>query len=75
VGHRAQRQRFSLAAEHQQRAGAENRSVAIDGAKLVYRRFGNAEMEGPPLVCLQHFRGNLTSGIRRWSIASLRIAR
>src|SRR5512133_209661 len=54
---------------------AENRSVAIDGAKLVYRRFGNAEMEGPPLVCLQHFHGNLTTGIRRWSIASLRIAR
>jgi pimeloyl-ACP methyl ester carboxylesterase len=38
---------------------AENRSVAIEGATLVYRRFGNAETEAPPLVCLQHFRGNL----------------
>jgi len=37
---------------------AENRSVAIEGATLVYRRFGNAETEAPPLVCLQHFRGN-----------------
>jgi hypothetical protein len=38
---------------------AENHSVAIEGATLVYRRFGNAETEAPPLVCLQHFRGNL----------------
>ena len=38
---------------------AENRFVAIEGATLVYRRFGNAEIEAPPLVCLQHFRGNL----------------
>jgi pimeloyl-ACP methyl ester carboxylesterase len=38
---------------------AENRSVEIDGAALVYRRFGNAQPGAPPLVCLQHFRGNL----------------
>jgi pimeloyl-ACP methyl ester carboxylesterase len=38
---------------------AENRSVAIEGATLVYRRFGNAETDAPQLVCLQHFRGNL----------------
>jgi hypothetical protein len=54
---------------------AENRSVAIEGATLVYRRFGKAETEAPPLVCLQHFRGNPTTGIRRWSTASLRTAR
>src|SRR5690348_15920431 len=38
---------------------AENRSVEIDGATLVYRRFGNEQTDAPPLVCLQHFRGNL----------------
>jgi pimeloyl-ACP methyl ester carboxylesterase len=38
---------------------AENRSVEVDGETLVYRRFGNAQTDAPPLVCLQHFRGNL----------------
>ncbi len=38
---------------------ADNRSVEIDGATLVYRRFGDPETDAPPLVCLQHFRGNL----------------
>ena len=38
---------------------AENRSVEIDGATLVYRRFGESGTGAPPLVCLQHFRGNL----------------
>jgi pimeloyl-ACP methyl ester carboxylesterase len=38
---------------------AENRSVDVDGATLVYRRFGDAETDAPPLLCLQHFRGNL----------------
>jgi pimeloyl-ACP methyl ester carboxylesterase len=38
---------------------APNRSVEVDGATLVYRRFGNAESQAPPLLCLQHFRGNL----------------
>jgi pimeloyl-ACP methyl ester carboxylesterase len=38
---------------------AENRKVEIDGATLLYRRFGDGESEAPPLVCLQHFRGNL----------------
>jgi pimeloyl-ACP methyl ester carboxylesterase len=37
---------------------AANRSVEVDGATLVYRRFGNARTP-VPLVCLQHFRGNL----------------
>jgi pimeloyl-ACP methyl ester carboxylesterase len=38
---------------------AANRSVEIDGATLVYRRFGNVETDAPPLLFLQHFRGNL----------------
>jgi pimeloyl-ACP methyl ester carboxylesterase len=38
---------------------APNSSVEIDGATLVYRRFGNAETDAPPLLFLQHFRGNL----------------
>ncbi len=38
---------------------AENRSVDIEGATLVYRRFGTADTDAPPLLCLQHFRGNL----------------
>jgi pimeloyl-ACP methyl ester carboxylesterase len=38
---------------------AENRAVEIAGATLVYRRFGNSESGAPPLVFLQHFRGNL----------------
>jgi pimeloyl-ACP methyl ester carboxylesterase len=38
---------------------AQNRSVEIDAATLVYRRFGDSQSDAPPLVCLQHFRGNL----------------
>jgi pimeloyl-ACP methyl ester carboxylesterase len=38
---------------------AENRSVEIEGATLVHRRFGDGASDAPPLVCLQHFRGNL----------------
>jgi pimeloyl-ACP methyl ester carboxylesterase len=38
---------------------AENRSVEIEGATLVYRRFGDRAADAPPLLCLQHFRGNL----------------
>jgi pimeloyl-ACP methyl ester carboxylesterase len=38
---------------------AENRSVEVDGETFVYRRFGNDETDAPPLLCLQHFRGNL----------------
>ena len=40
---------------------AENRSIEIDGDFLVYRRFGNEQTDAPPLLCLQHFRGNLDS--------------
>jgi pimeloyl-ACP methyl ester carboxylesterase len=38
---------------------AENRSIEVDGDSFVYRRFGNKQTDAPPLVCLQHFRGNL----------------
>jgi pimeloyl-ACP methyl ester carboxylesterase len=38
---------------------AENRRAEIDGATLFYRRFGNDGTDAPPLLCLQHFRGNL----------------
>jgi pimeloyl-ACP methyl ester carboxylesterase len=38
---------------------ARNRSVKVDGETFVYRRLGNAENEAPPLLLLQHFRGNL----------------
>jgi pimeloyl-ACP methyl ester carboxylesterase len=38
---------------------AENRSLEIDGATLRYRRFGDSASGAPPLLCLQHFRGNL----------------
>src|SRR5947208_10513749 len=40
---------------------AENRSIQIDGDSFVYRRFGNEQTEAPPLIGLQHFRGNLDS--------------
>src|SRR3954453_19839241 len=40
---------------------AENRSGELDGATLVCRRFGNTDTDAPPLLCLQHFRGNLDS--------------
>src|ERR1700751_1439606 len=40
---------------------AENRSIQVDGDSFVYRRFGNADSDAPPLIGLQHFRGNLDS--------------
>jgi pimeloyl-ACP methyl ester carboxylesterase len=38
-----------------------NQPIQIDGDTLVYRRFGNEQTDAPPLICLQHFRGNLDS--------------
>ena len=38
-----------------------NQSIQIDGDSFVYRRFGNEQMDAPPLLFLQHFRGNLDS--------------
>ena len=38
---------------------AKTQSAQIDGATLAYRRFGNQQTGAAPLVCLQHFRGNL----------------
>jgi pimeloyl-ACP methyl ester carboxylesterase len=40
---------------------AENQAIQIDGDSFVYRRFGNEQTDAPPLICLQHFRGNLDS--------------
>jgi pimeloyl-ACP methyl ester carboxylesterase len=37
----------------------KTQSAEIDGATLVYRRFGKQQTGAAPLVCLQHFRGNL----------------
>ena len=44
-----------------------NRSIEVDGDTFVYRRFGNSETDTPPLLCLQHFRGNLDG----WDPASV----
>jgi pimeloyl-ACP methyl ester carboxylesterase len=39
---------------------APNRSIdAANGVSYAYRRFGNAERGAPPLVFLEHSRGNL----------------
>jgi pimeloyl-ACP methyl ester carboxylesterase len=38
---------------------APNLSVNVVGETFVYRRFGNDATDSPPLLCLQHFRGNL----------------
>jgi pimeloyl-ACP methyl ester carboxylesterase len=39
---------------------APNQSVEdANGITYAYRRFGNAESDAPPLLFLQHFRGNL----------------
>ena len=40
---------------------AANRTADVNGATLVYRRFGRERIDVPPLLCLQHFRGNLES--------------
>jgi pimeloyl-ACP methyl ester carboxylesterase len=40
---------------------AENQAIQIDGDSFVYRRFGNDHNDAPPLIGLQHFRGNLDS--------------
>jgi pimeloyl-ACP methyl ester carboxylesterase len=38
---------------------APNMKVDVGGATLVYRRFGKEDSGCPPLLFLQHFRGNL----------------
>src|SRR3954464_10749387 len=39
----------------------ENLSLEIGDVSFAYRRFGNGRAAAPPLVMLQHFRGNLDS--------------
>ena len=39
---------------------APNRTItAANGVTYAYRRFGKTDGQAPPLVCLQHFRGNI----------------
>jgi pimeloyl-ACP methyl ester carboxylesterase len=38
---------------------AENLSLEVGDVSFAYRRFGNVQAVAPPLVMLQHFRGNL----------------
>jgi pimeloyl-ACP methyl ester carboxylesterase len=45
--------------ETRSQLSAENRFIEVGGDSLVYRRFGNAQADAAPLLCLQHFRGNL----------------
>ncbi len=45
---------------------APNLSVEVNGGTFVYRRYGNTKRDTPPLLCLQHFRGNLD----QWDPAS-----
>src|SRR5262245_21363812 len=45
---------------------APNLSIKVDRDTFVYRRFGNTKNNTPPLLCLQHFRGNLD----QWDPAS-----
>jgi pimeloyl-ACP methyl ester carboxylesterase len=40
---------------------APNLSLDIAGDTFAYRRFGHSRADRPPLLCLQHFRGNLDS--------------
>jgi pimeloyl-ACP methyl ester carboxylesterase len=40
---------------------APNRLLDVDAARFVFRRFGDTGTARPPLLCLQHFRGNLDS--------------
>ena len=37
----------------------ENLSLEVGDVSFVYRRFGNEQTDAPPLLMLQHFRGNL----------------
>jgi hypothetical protein len=45
---------------------APNLSIEVDRDTFVYRRYGNTKRDTPPLLCLQHFRGNLD----QWDPAS-----
>jgi pimeloyl-ACP methyl ester carboxylesterase len=53
--------RSALATDIGSQLTADNRSIEVGGDTLVYRRFGSTQTNGVPLLCLQHFRGNLDS--------------
>jgi pimeloyl-ACP methyl ester carboxylesterase len=50
---------MTTAISHHEALSAPNRTVVVDAETFVYRRFGNSEAGAPPLLFLQHFRGNL----------------
>jgi pimeloyl-ACP methyl ester carboxylesterase len=50
---------MSASVANQSALTAVNLSVQVDGETLVYRRFGKVDSGAPPLLFLQHFRGNL----------------
>src|SRR5207344_1987736 len=51
---------ISFGPAHDRQLTAENLTVeAANGVGYAYRRFGNTGTASPPLVFLQHFRGNL----------------
>src|SRR3954452_4514581 len=56
-----ERSRVTRAHTTRSQLTAANQSIQIDGDSLRYRRFGNEGTETPPVICLQHFRGNLDS--------------
>jgi pimeloyl-ACP methyl ester carboxylesterase len=56
---KSQEQTPGVTSDRDGQGRAPNRSVEVGGNSLVYRRFGNKQTDAPPLVCLQHFRGNL----------------
>src|SRR3954452_16949273 len=56
-----ERSRVTRAHTTRSQLTAANQSIQIDGDSLRYRRFGNEHTEAPPLIGLQHFRGNLDS--------------
>jgi pimeloyl-ACP methyl ester carboxylesterase len=45
--------------ERESAAYAPNLSITVNGETFAYRRFGTPSATVPPLVMLQHFRGNL----------------
>lgn len=50
---------MTMTTERTATAGAPNLRIDVAGDTLVYRRFGTPSTSLPPLVLLQHFRGNL----------------
>ena len=54
---------------------AENRAAEVDGETFVYRRFGAARPVLRRCCACSTSAATSTTGIRRWSTASPRVAR